>query len=131
MNVLRGICTWCGYDANKDYEQQTTMKKKLTLAQLNAIYNEKLPKPTDKEVAKTISKIEQKMAESDIDMDCNFAVKEGYGKALSMLRVRQTTYDGINELKTTQGRCIASLAVDYLNGRCRQSVLLGVPIKKM
>ncbi len=19
MNVLRGICTWCGYDANKDF----------------------------------------------------------------------------------------------------------------
>ncbi len=26
MNVLLGICTWCGYDANKDFEQQETNK---------------------------------------------------------------------------------------------------------
>jgi hypothetical protein len=29
-----------------------------------------------------------------------------------------------------QGRAIAVLAVDYLNGECTQEVLLGVPIKE-
>lgn len=26
MNVLLGICAWCGYDANKDFEQQKMNK---------------------------------------------------------------------------------------------------------
>ena len=32
MNVLLGICTWCGYDANKEYKSnsQKTMDKSNT-----------------------------------------------------------------------------------------------------
>ncbi len=103
----------------------------MTIAQLGVLYNEVLPNPTDNEVAETIEKIEIRLADPAISKPCNLAVKEGYEMALSILRTGQNTYDGIEELKTTQGRCLAALAVDYLNGRCRQSVLLGVPIKKV
>lgn len=107
------------------------MKRQLTIAQLGVIYNETLPKPTKKEVASTIKKIEARLADPAINHHSNLAVRDGYEMARSILQVGQTNYDGIEELTTTQSRSIAALAVDYLNGGCRQSVLLGVPLKKI
>lgn len=61
----------------------------------------------------------------------NAPVKEGYLKSIEILKTLQTdiTRAKLEELKTVQGRAIAALAIDYLNGECTQYVLLGVPIK--
>lgn len=86
---------------------------------------------TNEEIQETISKIEERLADIRVNRFVNAPVKEGYLKAVEILRDHQTdiTRVKLEELKTVQGRAIAALAIDYLNGECAQYILLGVPIK--
>nr|DAL48474.1 MAG TPA_asm: hypothetical protein [Caudoviricetes sp.] len=86
---------------------------------------------TNEEIQETISKIEERLADIRVNRFVNAPVKEGYLKAVEILRDHQTdiTRAKLEELKTVQGRAIAALAIDYLNGECAQYILLGVPIK--
>lgn len=86
---------------------------------------------TNEEIQETISKIEERLADIRVNRFVNAPVKEGYLKAIEILRDHQTdtTRAKLEELKTVQGRAIAALAIDYLNGECAQYILLGVPIK--
>lgn len=86
---------------------------------------------TNEEIQETISKIEERLADIRVNRFVNAPVKEGYLKAIEILRDHQTdiTRAKLKELKTVQGRAIAALAIDYLNGECAQYILLGVPIK--
>lgn len=86
---------------------------------------------TNEEIQETISKIEERLADIRVNRFVNAPVKEGYLKAIEILRDHQTdiTRTKLEELKTVQGRAIAALTIDYLNGECAQYILLGVPIK--
>lgn len=86
-------------------------------------------KPTDSEIIETIQKIEKIMQFKAINRYVNFAVKEGYYKAIMILNAKEYNTSSISKLKTIQGRAIALLAIDYLNGECFQEILLSVPIK--
>lgn len=85
----------------------------------------------EKEIQNCILKIEERLSDKRINRFVNAPVKEGYLKAIEILRDHQTdiTKAKLEELKTVQGRAIAALAIDYLMGECAQYVLLGVPIK--
>jgi len=83
--------------------------------------------PSEDKIEATITKIYDKLETPGITA----AVKEGYEEAVDILADDKRKYTDISPLlKTTQGRAIAVLAVDYLNGECTQKVLCGVPIKK-
>lgn len=86
---------------------------------------------TNEEIQETISKIKDRLADIRVNRFVNAPVKEGYLKAIEILRDHQTdiTRAKLEELKTVQGRAIAALTIDYLNGECAQYILLGVPIK--
>lgn len=85
----------------------------------------------EKEIQSCILKIEERLNDKRINRFVNAPVKEGYLKSIEILKTLQTdiTRAKLEELKTVQGRAIAALAIDYLNGECAQYVLLGVPIK--
>jgi hypothetical protein len=86
---------------------------------------------TEEEIQATISKINERLQEKVIDCDVNAAVKEGYTEVLHILTERITSIDDIpNRVKSTQGRFIAWLGVDYLTGECDQGTLIRVPIKR-
>lgn len=85
--------------------------------------------PTESDIRKTRLLIEAKLKKPAINKKENAALKEGYTEALVILAEGRTTYDGIDRLKTQQGRAIAVLAVDYLLGTQKQKVLCGVPLR--
>jgi glycogen synthase len=88
-------------------------------------------RPTEDEIEDTITKIYDRLDLPAINKALNAAVKEGYEEAINILVDDKNNYFLISSnLKTVQGRAIAVLAVDYLNGECTQEVLLGVPIKE-
>lgn len=89
----------------------------------------KLPVPQDEQIADTIRKIELRLQEKRINKFVNASVKEGYAKALEILKNRDSNFDRYNELRTTQSKSIAAIAVDYLKGDCAQEVLCGIPLK--
>lgn len=101
--------------------------------QLEKLMNPQLPIPTDSDVEECIAKIEVRLSEKAINRKCNLAVKEGYTKAIYVLknRIGKFSDELANGLTTTQGRAIAACAVDYLHGWCSEEALCGVPIKKM
>lgn len=85
----------------------------------------------DKEIKHCISAIKKRLEDKRINRFCNSSVKQGYIKSLEILEKKITAIPeaNIDNLKTVQARAIAVLAVDFLNGECTESVLLGVPIK--
>lgn len=91
--------------------------------------NQNFPIPTEKDIEDSISKIDSKLQIKAINKFVNAPIKEGYTKSLEILRNKQTDYSGIEALKTTQGRAIAMMTVDYLNGGCSQEILCGIPLK--
>lgn len=93
------------------------------------VTREKFPAPTDAEIGSVIEKIEARLAVKAMNRDCNFAVKEGYLKALDILRDRLTDIAAVASLSTIQGRAVAYLAIDYQLGKCDEETLIGVPIK--
>ena len=83
-----------------------------------------------KEIDQCIRLIQDRLDNSFMDLPQNTHVKEGYIKALEILKkkVRNYTGAGIKNLSNTQSRAIALLAVDYVNGVCDILVLTSVPI---
>lgn len=90
------------------------------------LLNVNLPKPTDEQIQEAIRMIEKRFEDKRINMTKNHAVKEGYTKAIEVLKSGKLNYDG---LITVQGRAIAAIAFDYLNGECSFEVLVNVPLK--
>jgi len=89
------------------------------------------PTPTPDEIEETIDLIYNKLALPQINVAKNDAIREGYYEAIEILTDRKSSYDQISkELKTVQGKAIAVLAVDYLNGECERKALVGVPVER-
>lgn len=75
--------------------------------------------------------IGRKLSLPQINVAKNDSIREGYLEAFEISTNRKNSYDQISQdLKTTQGKAIAVLAVDYLNGECERRALVGVPVKK-
>jgi hypothetical protein len=85
----------------------------------------------EKEIKNCIRAIKKRLDDKRVNRFCNSSVKTGYIKSLEILEKNICNYEDANikELPTVQSRAIAVLAVDFLNGECTESVLLGVPIK--
>jgi hypothetical protein len=100
---------------------------------LEKLMNPICPKPTDTDIERVISKLEERLAEKAINRNVNFAVKEGYAKSVELLKSRTTdlTKSAIGDLQTVQGRAIAMCAMDYLQGLCSEETLCGVLMKTM
>lgn len=90
---------------------------------------QKLLIPQQEHIADTIKKIEARLQENKINKFVNASVKEGYAKALDILKNNDVAFDRYNELKTIQSKSIAAIAVDYLKGECAQEVLCNIPLK--
>jgi len=86
-------------------------------------------KPAEHQIKDTIQQIKRRLSDPAMNKPANRAVKEGYTETVSILVEGRTTYDRIDNLTTVQGRAIAVLAVDYLNGDCEMRVLTGVPLR--
>ncbi len=88
--------------------------------------------PSPEQIQETVSIIQDRLNEKAINRNDNLPVKEGYTKAVEILEFGITEWQKANldELTTTQGRAIAFLSIDYLNGNCTQENLCRVPIKK-
>ena len=93
---------------------------------LNEFIKFDYPIPTEEDIKRVIEKIEAKLAMKEINQNRNFPLKEGYTRAIENLKNRTDDYEG---LKTVQGRAIASLAYEYLQGRCSEDVFCGIPVK--
>lgn len=86
--------------------------------------------PTEAEIEQTITDVGQRLKHPDMQKPVNRAIKEGYWQVLDILIEDSRGYGQIDSnLTTVQGRAIAVLGVDYLNGECSKKVLMGVPFK--
>lgn len=96
-----------------------------------ALMNMQGPVPTPDQIKEVISIIEERLTYKPINRRINAGVKEGYTKAVEILKSGQSDFNKVDVagLKTIQGRAISSIACDYLLGRCKQEVLFGIPIK--
>ena len=92
--------------------------------------NSSLTLPTPEHVEETIDLIYKKLEQPEMNHQDNAAVREGYEEAADILFENYRTYAGISST-TVQGRSIAVMAVDYLNGEVSQKVLAGVPVKSI
>ena len=86
--------------------------------------------PTPEQVEETIDLIYKKLEQPEMNHQDNAAIREGYEEAADILFENYRTYAGISST-TVQGRSIAVMAVDYLNGEVSQKVLVGVPLKSI
>ena len=87
--------------------------------------------PTEDQIEETITLIYDKLDKPEMKLLKNAAFKEGYEEAIDILVDDKRNYTDISPtLRTVQGRAIAVLAVDYLNGECTREILIGVPLKK-
>ncbi|PMD90512.1 MULTISPECIES: hypothetical protein [Siphonobacter] len=77
-------------------------------------------KPNNQQIKKTISLLREKLK----DIRTAEQDSEGFQEALSILIDGRTTYRSIPLLQTRQGRAIALLAIDYMNGACESRTLL-------
>jgi len=84
-----------------------------------------------KEIEHCIKEIQKRMRDKRINRFCNTNVKEGYIKALEVLSKKINILQNahLELLNSVQGRAIADLAIDFLNGDCEEDVLLNVPIR--
>jgi methylmalonyl-CoA mutase N-terminal domain/subunit len=85
--------------------------------------------PTEAQIKQTIQDLKARLADVAMNKPINRAIREGYSEVLDILVEDRRTYDGIDKLSTVQGRAIAVLGVDWLNGECTKQVLMGVPLK--
>lgn len=99
-------------------------------AAMAKLLNETFPIPTNNDVERVALLIEKRLADKRMNTYANAAIKEGYTESIDILKNRRTNYAGIEHLKTIQGRAIAMITVDYLNGGCSENVLCGVKLKK-
>lgn len=103
--------------------------KQSDLNQMAIFLGQKLPVPQENHIADTIKKIELRIQEKKINKLVNASVKEGYIKALEILKNNDAGFNNYHQLKTIQSKSIAAIAVDYLKGDCAQEVLCGIPLK--
>lgn len=103
--------------------------KQQDLNRMAIFLGQKLPIPNQEHIADTIQKIEARLQEKKINKFVNASVKEGYSKALEILKNNDIGFSHYNELKTMQSKSIAAIAVDYLKGECAQEVLCNIPLK--
>jgi hypothetical protein len=65
-------------------------------------------------------------------LPANAEVKAGYREALRVLCDKDESLEHIAaNCQSVQARCIAWLAVDFLQGECSQKVLCNIPIKQL
>lgn len=103
--------------------------KQQDLNRMAIFLGQKLPVPNQEHIDDTIQKIEARLQEKKINKFVNASVKEGYSKALEILKNNDTGFIRYDELKTMQSKSIAAIAVDYLKGECAQEVLCNIPLK--
>lgn len=103
--------------------------KQQDLNRMAIFLGQKLPIPSQEHIDDTIKKIEARLQEKKINKFVNASVKEGYTKALEILKGNDVAFGRYDELKTMQSKSIAAIAVDYLKGECAQEVLCNIPIK--
>ncbi len=87
------------------------MNKDKEYERISKLLNTKFPKPTTEQIEETISLLEVRLAEKKINKFVNAPVKEGYAKALDVLRGNDVD---LPNMSTIQGRAIALIAFDYL-----------------
>ena len=88
--------------------------------------NSRLTPPNQHDIDRVVDKLEKMLQNKKLNRYCNASIKEGYIKALEILKIRQTDFTGLEKIESIQGRSIASLAVDWQNGLCDESVFMGV-----
>lgn len=95
--------------------------KNLSREELIEHLNQTYAIPTEEDIAQIISFIRTRLEYKPINRHVNAGVKEGYQKAVEILEARQTDFNNIDisNMKTTQGRAIAAITIDYLNGLCQ------------
>lgn len=103
--------------------------KQQDLNRMAIFLGQKLPIPSKEHIANTIKKIEERLQEKKINKFVNASVKEGYTKALEILKNNDVTFNRYDELKTMQSKSIAAITVDYLKGECAQEVLCNIPLE--
>lgn len=87
---------------------------------------------TEEEMQSTIALINERMQEPAMKQPANAEVEAGCKEALRILHERDETLEHIvTNCTSVQARCIAWLAVDYLQGECEQRVLCDIPIKPL
>ena len=82
--------------------------------------------PSDSMVEEMITIINKYMGNKAMNRFVNVDAKEGYIKALEILKARDTDFvnSGAGKLKSIQGQSIAYHAINYLKGECSEKVLL-------
>lgn len=103
--------------------------KQQDLNRVAIFLSQKLPIPQPEHIADTIKKIEARLQEKKMNKFVNASVKEGYTKALEILKNNDIAFVGYDELKTLQSKSIAAITVDYLKGECAQEILCNIPLK--
>lgn len=86
---------------------------------------------TEEEVQSIIAQLNERRQHPQLKLASNEQVKVGYREALRVLCDKDENLQHIAEhCESVQARCIAWLAVDYLQGQCEASVLLDIPLKQ-
>lgn len=87
--------------------------------------------PSDSRIAEVITSISNCMANKSMNRAVNADAKEGYTKALEILKSKETDFvrSGAGKLKSIQGQSIAYHAINYLKGECDERVLLATLIE--
>lgn len=87
---------------------------------------------TEEEIQSAITLINQRRQEAGMTLPANREVKAGYREALRVLCNKDESLEHIAaNCQSVQARCIAWLAVDFLQGECSQKVLCNIPIKQL
>lgn len=110
--------------------------------------------PSQNEIAETRKRICKRLEDKAINRFANAGIKEGYNDCLRIIDERsadpsnsyfkpetdaeieqvneiyRSQLTGINKLKSQQGRAIAIMCVDYLNGQLAADNLCNLPIPK-
>lgn len=87
---------------------------------------------TEEEIQSAITLINQRRQEAGMKLPANAEVKAGYREALRVLCDKDESLEHIAaNCQSVQARCIAWLAVDFLQGECSQNVLCNIPIKQL
>jgi hypothetical protein len=97
-------------------------------------------KPTPEQVKEAIAKLEQKLTIKELNKPKNYGIKEGYQKCLEILQthieapinegvqaahvrewakfnaIYRKQLEPIKEMQTVNGRAIAIMCIDWLNG---------------
>ncbi|PQA54928.1 hypothetical protein [Siphonobacter curvatus] len=81
-------------------------------------------KPSENQIQRTITLLDKKLLSLQARNTEETPLQEGLQEALSILLDGRTSYASIPSMKSRQGRAIALLTIDYMNGVCEQSTLL-------